>query len=532
MKKIIALCLAAFLATSLRAQSQLATRAVNTSSFPTYNLNQVSPFLNIDMTNGALLVEPLSGGSGGTTANQGTAASVNAGWPVINGELSPDTTGTFTNGTQTASITTGTIDGYGQALVSINGTYATASGVFEMSDDGGTTWYPVQASRTDGTGSETGYTGLTNTNRMWVLAVSGADTVRVRSTAVATGTVNVRISVSSPVPTSGASLTISGGTGQQAAATSVPVALANEDVQDLYMIGQAAQTATINNILPNGTASANATDATGYRSASVQVVSTGTGGTFIFEGSDDNVNFVALSFFNQTSPAAFLNSPVTASAAAPVYVFPITTRYIRLRIATLITGGSIQAFSKISQVSYSPAVGISNISFTGATSVPAQGGPESPHPLPAGGATLSVIPSAPISNGLALNLSMDGDQRLITHENGDPSNEWTATSGITPLATNTSTTLNTAGSAGVRNYVTAIQCWNTSATVSTTISILDGATVIWTGFLPATTAALAVVPVVVRFPTNLRGSTTTAINIQCGTTGASVYYNVQGYRNN
>lgn len=523
MKKIIALCLAAFVATGLRAQSQLATRAVNTSSFPTYNLNQVSPFLNIDMTNGALLVEPLSGGSGGTTANQGTAASVNAGWPVINGELSPDTTGTFTNGTQTASITTGTIDGYGQALVSINGTYATASGVFEMSDDGGTTWYPVQASRTDGTGSETGYTGLTNTNRMWVLAVSGADTVRVRSTAVATGTVNVRISVSSPVPTSGASLTISGGTGQQAAATSVPVALANEDVQDGFFQGQATQTATINNIIPV-VAGAAATDATGYRSWSFQITPTGTvtSGTVTFEGSNDNVNFVVIMVYDaQTSSANPITSENPLSGSSRYFVGPLQFRFVRLRISTAIGGGgSVQAFTRLMQAAYHPPQQVvyqQNAGNLNAT---------------VSGVVKSTLGTTPVANATGETIPTTSDLQLITHENGDPANEWTATSGITPLATNTSTTLNTAGSAGVRNYVTAIQCWNTSATVSTTISILDGATVIWTGFLPATTAALAVVPVVVRFPTNLRGSTTTAINIQCGTTGASVYYNVQGYRNN
>lgn len=55
-------------------------------------------------------------------------------------------------------------------------------------------------------------------------------------------------------------------------------------------------------------------------------------------------------------------------------------------------------------------------------------------------------------------------------------------------------------------------------------------TVIWTGFVPATTAALPVVDVHVVFPTPLKGTAATAMNIQCGTTAASVYYNVQGYQ--
>lgn len=138
--------------------------------------------------------------SGTPTVTQGTAAAVSGGWPVIGGELA-DTTGTFTNGTQTTSVTSNSFDGYSTVIVSVNGTYGTATGVFEVSDDGGTTWYSVNAARSDGTGLETGYTSLTNTNRMWTLSVSGADEFRVRSTAVVSGTVNVRLSVESmPTP--------------------------------------------------------------------------------------------------------------------------------------------------------------------------------------------------------------------------------------------------------------------------------------------------------------------------------------------
>lgn len=134
------------------------------------------------------------------TTTQGTAAPITAGWPVIGGELA-DVTGTFTNATQTTSITSNSFDGYSTVIVSINGTYGTATGVFEISDDGGTTWYSVNAARTDGTSIETGYTSLTNTNRMWTLSVSGADEFRVRSTAVASGIVNVRLSIESmPTP--------------------------------------------------------------------------------------------------------------------------------------------------------------------------------------------------------------------------------------------------------------------------------------------------------------------------------------------
>lgn len=137
--------------------------------------------------------------SGTTTATQGTAAAVTAGWPVIQGQLA-DTTGTFTNGTQTTSVTASSLNGYETVTVSITGTYTVATAVFEVSDDGGTTWFGTQGARSDSATIESGYTTLTSTTRMWVIPINGGDSFRVRSTAVATGTVNVRIS-----PTAGAS---------------------------------------------------------------------------------------------------------------------------------------------------------------------------------------------------------------------------------------------------------------------------------------------------------------------------------------
>lgn len=121
-----------------------------------------------------------------------------------------DTTGTFTNATQATAITATNADGYATALVSINGNYGTATGTFQASDDGGVTFYTMSCVRSDGTAVETGYTTLTNTNRQWFCPVSGNDSFRVQSSAVASGTVNVRISISAP-PTNSA--VVSGPTG-------------------------------------------------------------------------------------------------------------------------------------------------------------------------------------------------------------------------------------------------------------------------------------------------------------------------------
>lgn len=164
----------------------------------------------------------------------------------------------------------------------------------------------------------------------------------------------------SPTGTQNINLTQVGGTavalGQAASTASIPVALSNEDVQDQSITGAAAQTAVVNNILTvtSGTA---ATDLIAYRSFSVQVVSTGTAGTFIFEGSNDNTNFQAIPVFNQNLlTGVAINTAITATASQFIYQGAAQFRYLRLRIATTITGGSIQAFSKYSIHDFSPSV--------------------------------------------------------------------------------------------------------------------------------------------------------------------------------
>jgi hypothetical protein len=116
----------------------------------------------------------------------------------------------------------------------------------------------------------------------------------------------------------------------------------------LVLTGAAAQTAVVNNILAP-TAGAAGLSVAGYRAASVQVVSTGTGGTFIFEQSNDGTSWVALPVFNAALVTGVpITAAITASASQIVYTFPIRCNFLRLRIATTITGGSIRAFSRLS----------------------------------------------------------------------------------------------------------------------------------------------------------------------------------------
>lgn len=108
-------------------------------------------------------------------------------------------------------------------------------------------------------------------------------------------------------------------------------------------------------------------------------------------------------------------------------------------------------------------------------------------------------------------------------QNSIPEERFTGRNGT--LITNTTSTQLIAGAASVRYVITAITVSNMSATVSTEVNILDGATVVWSG--PATVNGGGYS---ITFPDGLLCTANTAINAQCVTTGASVRANVAGHK--
>lgn len=106
-----------------------------------------------------------------------------------------------------------------------------------------------------------------------------------------------------------------------------------------------------------------------------------------------------------------------------------------------------------------------------------------------------------------------------------------ATPIASPITTNATVALK-AASNNARNYLSSMQIYNTSATVPTIVTIKDGTTVIWTGYLPLTSATLQVMPVEVTFPKPIKGSIGTALNFAVNTTGANIFISAQGYTGN
>lgn len=142
-------------------------------------------------------------------------------------------------------------------------------------------------------------------------------------------------------------------------------------------------------------------------------------------------------------------------------------------------------------------------------------------PVQTGGRVRAAVDTTLAAND-AMALTGTTGMQLLVKPYGLPETDWQFTSLLT---TATATAARAAGAAGVRNYVTAVQYQNTSATASE-IQIQDGATAIWRGQAPASMAQ----PAIVVLPTPLRGTAATALNVQLITTGSNTFVNVQGYQ--
>ncbi len=85
------------------------------------------------------------------------------------------------------------ISGDQTCYISIQGTYAGITVNFEVSEDGGNTFFPSQAVRADTGATEITRVLATSASQLWGMSISTATTIRVRASAYTSGTANVTI---------------------------------------------------------------------------------------------------------------------------------------------------------------------------------------------------------------------------------------------------------------------------------------------------------------------------------------------------
>lgn len=135
--------------------------------------------------------------------------------------------------------------------------------------------------------------------------------------------------------------------------------------------------------------------------------------------------------------------------------------------------------------------------------------------------------------GDAANLPISTGNQLIQKPYATADVDWhyvAAASGI--VSTTTAVTIKTAsGIAGIRNYITSIDISAIGAGTATELCIRDGAAgpVLWRIQIPAAGISN---PFTIRFPTPLRGTANTLLEVVTLTSSATpVYFNAHGYTN-
>jgi len=154
----------------------------------------------------------------------------------------------------------------------------------------------------------------------------------------------------------------------------------------------------------------------------------------------------------------------------------------------------------------------------------AEDAPAAGNPVLVAGVVRTAVAPTTLVSGDVSRCTMTNGGALVQKLYAVPEADWAYASAAAGIAVTTDVVVKAAAAAGVRNYVTAMQISNNSA-VATEFVIKDGAsTVLWRGLL-STNAPLTLI----EFPSPLRGTAATAINVACLTVGAAVYVNLQGY---
>jgi hypothetical protein len=132
-----------------------------------------------------------------------------------------------------------------------------------------------------------------------------------------------------------------------------------------------------------------------------------------------------------------------------------------------------------------------------------------------GGLSQAVEVSASYLDAAGVNMGWVTPPLTLTPSGANP---WSYSGTLTTAAV---TTMKSAGGAGIKNYIGSGQIQNTSATVSTLVTIKSGSTTLWSVSCGTSMATPVSVPALV-------GGLNQALTVECATTGANVIVNTQG----
>lgn len=317
--------------------------------------------------------------------------------------------------------------------------------------------------------------------------------------------------------------------GSQAVGNSTAVALPI----DLTITGQASTTTGNNALAADG---ATATTATSYHSGSVQIIGSAgiASGAVTFEQSNNGTDFTLLPVQENTATAQTIQvSAITIAAnSARIFSFQVNAAYIRCRVSTGFSGGTIQCFTVLSQLPFAgPAVTVFqatgsslNAQVTGAV---AHSSNATGNPVLTAGRCFQV-PDQTITNADTVTVQMSFGHQLVTTEGAGAQSTWNYAAGSGGITTATGVTARASAGAGLRNYVRSAQisCINASNANELTITDGNAGTVLWR--FPAGVGLP--VSATVNFTPPLQGAAATLVEVKLANASANGFYvNMQGW---
>lgn len=266
----------------------------------------------------------------------------------------------------------------------------------------------------------------------------------------------------------------------------------------------------------------------GYQSAEIQVTSAGTGATFSWQCSSDNVTFTGCNGFAVGSTGSS-GAASASTGAVGQFCIPAFSRYMRVQMTGYSSGTvTVQGYQR-SKSGCGGIVVSTNVVNTVTTSTSgsvAQGGTAA-NPLGLGLEARTTTPTA-TTTGQMTRAQGSTDGKLVTLIGGVPELSWTyAAAGSGISNTTTAVTIKAAGTD--RLYLTRLDLMCEALGTATEVAVRDGAggTVLWrtkvgTGGLPLTN---------ISFATPLKGTSATlmeVVTLTASGTGAC-YFNAAGY---
>lgn len=285
----------------------------------------------------------------------------------------------------------------------------------------------------------------------------------------------------------------------------------------------------------------------GYGTVGYQITGTWSG-TITFEGTVTGATWVSITGYSRAT-----GTGATTTTANGVFVVSSGgLRYVRARMSSYTSGNAfVQGLASMEQsvvdIASLPSVTVGtfpdnepfNIAQVGGTTVltggvagsqgigglAAHGAAILGSPVQQGVVAVTAEPTAEAANDAVYSIAtVTGKQVIMPYAlSGSRWNYAAASGGITNT---TAVTVKAAAASGVKNCITSIQVINAHATVSTETLVLDGAagTVLHRGWAQAGGGGYSV-----QLPVPVCGTAATLIEVDNVTTGAAVYYNLQGY---